>query len=116
MKRSLAAATTQSASCRRHRGAPSLRSLLASTFMVAAVVLTHTATVAEAGTFGGKEAPAAAATKVKATSPNPPKSTPSKPRYVGGWCLPTEDSDLEMEEEDDHLDSFFVLTLQFSTQ
>lgn len=84
MKRSLAAATTQSASCRRHRGVPSLRSLLASTFMVAAVVLTHTVTVAEAGAFGGKKVPATAATKVKATSPNPPKSTPSKPRYVGG--------------------------------
>jgi hypothetical protein len=55
--------------------------------MVAAVVLTHTANVAEAGVLGGKKgaAPVAAATKVKATSPIPPKSTPpSKLRYVGG--------------------------------
>jgi len=87
MKRSLAAATTQSASCRRRRATPCLRSLLVSTFMVAAVVLTHTANVAEAGVLGGKKgaAPVAAATKVKATSPIPPKSTPpSKLRYVGG--------------------------------
>lgn len=86
MKRSLAAATTQSASCRRRRATPCLRSLLASTFMVAAAVLTHTANVAEAGVLGGKKraVPVAAATKVKATSPIPPKSTPpSKLRYVG---------------------------------
>lgn len=96
MKRSLAAATTQSVSSsprRRRATLPCLRSLLASTFMVAAVVLTHTATVAEAGVLGGKKGavPVAAATKVKATSPiPPPKSTPpSKLRYVGavvGWA------------------------------
>jgi len=53
--------------------------------VAAALVLTHTATVAEAGVLGGKKGavPVAAATKVKATSPTPPKSSPPPMlRYV----------------------------------
>jgi len=58
--------------------------------MVAAMVLTHTGTPVDAALSGGKKGmpSVAAVTKVKATSPISPKSTPaSKLRYVGTRCL-----------------------------